>query len=154
MLRTAETLDRVRDLRGLGVRLAIDDFGTGYSSLGYLQAFEVDELKIDRSFVSEPSTIGNPMVLSRAIVELGRALGFEMVVEGVETENQEQWFASLGCQYAQGYLYARPLDVGAVATYLADATADDGQRDGHDGSRRPALRVVGESQPDRAKDSA
>ncbi|MBI3745799.1 MAG: EAL domain-containing protein, partial [Chloroflexi bacterium] len=119
MLRTEETLDRVRDLRALGVRLSIDDFGTGYSSLGYLQAFEVDELKIDRSFVSEASAIGNPVVLSRAIVELGRALGLEMVVEGVEDHLQAAWFASLGCDYAQGFLYSRPLAPAAVDGYLA-----------------------------------
>ena len=161
MLRTGETLDRVRDLRSLGVRLSIDDFGTGYSSLGYLQAFQVDELKIDRSFVSESSTIGNPMVLSRAIVELGRALGLEMVVEGVESEKQAEWFASLGCQYAQGYLYARPLTEGAVDAYLAQARAARGGRaagtggQGGSGSgRRPSLRVVGDPRSDRAKDSA
>jgi diguanylate cyclase (GGDEF)-like protein len=160
MLRTDETLDRVRDLRSLGVRLSIDDFGTGYSSLGYLQAFEVDELKIDRSFVSESSTMGNPMVLSRAIVELGRALGLEMVVEGVETEKQAAWFASLGCQYAQGYLYARPLDIQAVDAYLVGAGAGDHAADGRRGgpgrpsSRRPNLRVVGEPRAHRAKDSA
>jgi len=119
MLRTEETLDRVRDLRTLGVRLSIDDFGTGYSSLGYLQAFDVDELKIDRSFVSHASVIGNPMVLSRAIVELGRALGLEMVVEGVEDQLQAAWFASLGCHYAQGFLYSQPLDLAAVDGYLA-----------------------------------
>jgi len=161
MLRTGETLDRVRDLRTLGVRLSIDDFGTGYSSLGYLQAFQVDELKIDRSFVSESSTIGNPMVLSRAIVELGRALGLEMVVEGVESAKQAEWFASIGCQYAQGFLYAEPMAVVAVEAYLADARANaGGPRAGGDvpgglgTGRRPNLRVVGEPRADRAKDSA
>lgn len=118
MARTDETLELVRNLRMLGVRISIDDFGTGYSSLSYLQAFEVDELKIDRSFVSDATTIGNPMVLSRAIVELGRALGLEMVVEGVETKAQAAWFASLGCQFAQGYLYARPLDPASVGPFL------------------------------------
>ncbi len=118
MARTEETLDVVRALRTLGIRLSIDDFGTGYSSLSYLQAFEVDELKIDRSFVSDATEIGNPMVLSRAIVELGRALGLEMVVEGVETRSQAAWFSSLGCQYAQGYLYSRPLSPDALEAFL------------------------------------
>ncbi|TAL06032.1 MAG: EAL domain-containing protein [Chloroflexota bacterium] len=119
MTRTDETLAVVRDLRALGVRLSIDDFGTGYSSLSYLQAFEVDELKIDRSFVSSTTGIGNPLVLSRAIVELGRALGLEMVVEGVETKSQAAWFASLGCHYAQGFLYGRPMDQDGVNEYFA-----------------------------------
>ena len=119
MTRTEDTLAVVSDLRALGVRLSIDDFGTGYSSLSYLQAFEVDELKIDRSFVSSTSGIGNPLVLSRAIVELGRALGLEMVVEGVETKSQAAWFASLGCQYAQGFLYGRPMDQNSLNAYFA-----------------------------------
>ena len=119
MLRTSETMARVADLRGLGIRLSIDDFGTGYSSLGYLQAFQVDELKLDRSFVSDPTEIGNPMVLSRAIVELARALGLEMVVEGVESVAQADWFASLGCNFAQGFFFARPLSPENAERYLA-----------------------------------
>ena len=118
MLRTTETMARVGDLRALGVRLSIDDFGTGYSSLGYLQAFQVDELKLDRSFVSDPTEIGNPMVLSRAIVELARALGLEMVVEGVESVAQADWFASLGCSFAQGFFFARPLTPENAERYL------------------------------------
>jgi EAL domain-containing protein (putative c-di-GMP-specific phosphodiesterase class I) len=109
---------RVGDLRALGVRLSIDDFGTGYSSLGYLQAFQVDELKLDRSFVSDPTEIGNPMVLSRAIVELARALGLEMVIEGVESVAQADWFASLGCSFAQGFYFARPLTPDNAERYL------------------------------------
>jgi diguanylate cyclase (GGDEF)-like protein len=135
MQRTAETLGRVEGLRGLGVRLSIDDFGTGYSSLGYLQAFEVDELKIDRSFVSDASSIGDPKILSRAIVELGRALELDLVVEGVETAAQESWFASLGCQYAQGYLYARPLAAEMVGAHLA--TAKPATRSARARVRRP-----------------
>ena len=157
MLRTEDTLERLSDLRSLGVRLSIDDFGTGYSSLGYLQAFEVDELKIDRSFVSEVTAIGDKTVLSRAIVELGRALGLEMVVEGVETEAQAAWFASLGCQYAQGYHFARPLDPAAVDGYLTGSRRRDAKRPG--GRRTPAqrraqLRVVGDEALDRKRDLA
>src|SRR4029077_8395405 len=103
MIQTDDTAERVRELRAMGVRIAIDDFGTGYSSLGYLQAFELDELKIDRSFVTPTDSVGNPRVISRAIVELGRALGLEIVVEGIETEAQAHWFSSLGCQFAQGF---------------------------------------------------
>ena len=157
MLRTEETLDRVRDLRSLGVRLSIDDFGTGYSSLGYLQAFQVDELKIDRSFVSEASAIGNPMVLSRAIVELGRALELEMVVEGVETDAQAAWFASLGCQFAQGYLYSRPLEAARVDEFLAARPGgkSTGRGTGPASNGRGRLRVVGDEQADgAASDSA
>jgi diguanylate cyclase (GGDEF)-like protein len=109
LIRTPDTLERIRQLRHLGVRLAIDDFGTGYSSLGYLHAFQVDELKIDRSFVSGPSQPKDTAVLSRAIVELGHALGLDMVAEGIETRRQADLFRTLGCRYGQGFLFARPL---------------------------------------------
>jgi diguanylate cyclase (GGDEF)-like protein len=117
LVQTPDTLERVAELRAMGVRLAIDDFGTGYSSLGYLRAFHVDELKIDRTFVSEPAR-SDAKVLSRAIVELGRALSLELVAEGIETAAQAAWFKSLGCRYGQGYLYARPMPPTEVERYL------------------------------------
>ena len=117
------------ELRTLGVRLAIDDFGTGYSSLGYLRAFRVDELKIDRSFVSEP-TRPDGRVLSRAIVELGRALSLELIAEGIETPEQAQWFNSLGCRFGQGYLFARPMPPMEVDRYLRRRTGEQVARRG------------------------
>jgi diguanylate cyclase (GGDEF)-like protein len=124
LTRTPETLTRIGQLRRLGVRLAIDDFGTGYSSLGYLHAFQVDELKIDRSFVSaRPTGSGagptrDAKVLSRAIVELGRALGLDVIAEGIETAAQADWFRELGCRYGQGYHYARPMVPAEVERFL------------------------------------
>jgi diguanylate cyclase (GGDEF)-like protein len=118
LTRTPETLERIVQLRRLGVRLAIDDFGTGYSSLGYLHAFQVDELKIDRSFVSGPSQPRDAKVLSRAIVELGRALGLDMVAEGIETAQQADWFRELGCRYGQGFHFARPLSPADLERFL------------------------------------
>ena len=119
MAQTRDTADRLREIRAMGVRVSVDDFGTGYSSLGYLQAFELDELKIDRSFVSPAETVGTPRVISRAIVELGRALGLEIVAEGIETQTQARWFRSLGCQYAQGYYFAEALGAPDAGAYLA-----------------------------------
>ena len=119
MVQTKESAERVSELRSMGIRISIDDFGTGYSSLGYLQAFELDELKIDRSFVSPPDAVGNPRVISRAIVELGRALGLEIVVEGIESQSQARWFSSLGCQYAQGFYFAEPLTPADADVYLS-----------------------------------
>jgi diguanylate cyclase (GGDEF)-like protein len=104
-----ETVERIGELRALGLRLAIDDFGTGYSSLGYLRAFHIDELKIDRSFVPGSTGVGDAKVLSQAIVELGRMLCLDMVAEGIETEEQAAWFRELGCTLAQGYLFAHPM---------------------------------------------
>jgi EAL domain-containing protein (putative c-di-GMP-specific phosphodiesterase class I) len=119
MARTRDIADRVREIRAMGVRVSLDDFGTGYSSLGYLQAFELDELKIDRSFVSPAETIGTPRVISRAIVELGRALGLEIVAEGIENAAQAKWFRSLGCQFAQGYWFAEPLSAADASAFIA-----------------------------------
>jgi diguanylate cyclase (GGDEF)-like protein len=121
--RTPDTLDRIGQLRGLGVRLAIDDFGTGYSSLGYLHAFQVDELKIDRSFVSGPAHPRDAEVLSRAIVELGHALGLDLVAEGIETADQAELFRALGCRYGQGFLYTKPLPPAELEGWLGARAA-------------------------------
>ncbi|MEO8272463.1 MAG: EAL domain-containing protein [Chloroflexota bacterium] len=113
-----ETVERIGELRSLGLRLAIDDFGTGYSSLGYLHAFQIDELKIDPSFVPGASGAGDAHVLSQAIVDLGRALRLDMIAEGIETQAQADWFSALGCRLAQGYLFARPMAAAEVDSYL------------------------------------
>ncbi len=113
-----ETVQRIGELRALGLRLAIDDFGTGYSSLGYLHAFQIDELKIDRSFVPGSDGVGDAHVLSQAIVELGRALGLDMIVEGIETQDQADWFRTLGCRLGQGYLFARPQAASDLDRYF------------------------------------
>ena len=113
-----ETIQRIGELRALGLRLAIDDFGTGYSSLGYLHAFQIDELKIDRSFVPTGDGVGDAHVLSQAIVELGRALRLEMIAEGIETADQAAWFRALGIQLGQGFHFARPMPNAEVDRYL------------------------------------
>ena len=118
-----ETIQRIGELRALGLRLAIDDFGTGYSSLGYLHAFQIDELKIDRSFVPTGDGVGDAHVLSQAIVELGRALRLEMIAEGIETADQADWFRALGIQLGQGFHFARPMPNGEVDRYLRRAIA-------------------------------
>jgi diguanylate cyclase (GGDEF)-like protein len=113
-----EIVQRIGELRALGLRLAIDDFGTGYSSLGYLHAFQLDELKIDRSFVPFEEGVGDQHVLSQAIVDMGNALGLDMVAEGIETESQADWFRTLGCRLGQGYLFARPMAPADLNRYL------------------------------------
>ena len=123
-----ETVQRIGELRALGLRLAIDDFGTGYSSLGYLHAFQIDELKIDRSFVPGGEGVGDAHVLSQAIVELGRALSLDMIAEGIETRDQADWFRTLGCRLGQGYLYARPMPHADVDRYLRRRAATSGAR--------------------------
>jgi diguanylate cyclase (GGDEF)-like protein len=106
-------------LRALGIGVSIDDFGTGYSSLSYLHRFPVDTLKIDRSFISrmgQPDEYGE---IVRTILTLASNLGMGVVAEGVETARQAEMLGELGCEYAQGFLFARPLDPGAVANWLA-----------------------------------
>jgi EAL domain-containing protein (putative c-di-GMP-specific phosphodiesterase class I) len=95
-------------LKRLGVALSIDDFGTGYSSLSYLHHLPVDELKIDRSFIAGLGRDRRDRHLVEAIVGMARALGLEVLAEGVETEQQLQTLVSLGCTRAQGYLFSRP----------------------------------------------
>ena len=109
-------------LKSLGVRIAIDDFGTGYSSLSYLDRFPIDSLKIDRSFVQSMRTDRSEIV--RAIIALAHSLRLDVVAEGVDAEDQVDQLKSFGCDYAQGYLYSRPLEATAAeAVILAQGVA-------------------------------
>ena len=108
---------------GLGVKLAIDDFGTGYSSLSYLERFPVDSLKIDRAFVSPIGTPEGETSLASAIVSLARSLHLHAVAEGVETQDQAAFLSSLGCDYAQGYYFSRPVGAEAIQEMLEDTGA-------------------------------
>jgi diguanylate cyclase (GGDEF)-like protein len=121
MQHTSSTIETLTELRAYGVRLAIDDFGTGYSSLSYLDRFSVDALKIDRSFVDGFGADREGPVLVRAIIELGQALGLEVVAEGIERVDQIGPLRALGCQYGQGYLFARPLQPDALSALLKES---------------------------------
>lgn len=110
---------RLAQLRDAGLRTSLDDFGTGYSSLSYLQQFPVDELKIDRSFVSDvPSGTGHGAI-ARAVIALAREFGLDVVAEGVETREQAEFLVRQGCRVHQGYLYARPMAREAFDQLLA-----------------------------------
>jgi len=106
-------------LRERGYGLSLDDFGTGYSSLSYLKRFPIDELKIDRAFVTDVERGGRDAALAAAIIALGRELGLRVVAEGVETREQSAFLLRRGCHVQQGYLFARPLPAAAFALLLA-----------------------------------
>jgi len=109
----------VRRLADMGVRTAIDDFGTGYSSLSYLQRLPVHALKIDRSFVDGLPDDHRNAALVRAAVGIARGLGLDVVAEGVETEDQRRFLASIGCDRLQGYLFSAPRPADQFAALLA-----------------------------------
>jgi len=110
LMRDAESaLQVLRALKSLGVSLAIDDFGTGYSSLSYLQRFPLDILKVDKSFVDELGERAEGAEIVAAVINLAHALGLRVVAEGVETTEQLAVLEQLNCDFAQGFLFSRPV---------------------------------------------
>ncbi|MFA6445371.1 MAG: EAL domain-containing protein, partial [Sterolibacterium sp.] len=101
--------DKLLEFRDLGIQVSLDDFGTGYSSLSYLQQFDIDYLKIDQSFVRDLAPGTKNMALCEAIIAMAHKLGMKVIAEGVETIEQSQLLTAAGCDYAQGYLYSRPV---------------------------------------------
>lgn len=122
----SQAIAALNDVKALGVRVAIDDFGTGESSLGHLAELPTDLLKIDRKLVHHISTHPRGPELVGGIVALANALGLEVIAEGIETPQQARAVAATGCQYGQGYLFARPMPPDELADLLRhpDALTD------------------------------
>ncbi len=97
------------EIRERGVRLAIDDFGTGYSSMSLLKKFPIDTIKIDRSFIRDLMESAEDRAITTAIINMGKALGFAVVAEGVETWEQDKFLRDVGCHEVQGYLFSKPM---------------------------------------------
>jgi EAL domain-containing protein (putative c-di-GMP-specific phosphodiesterase class I) len=115
-------LQTITQLSAMGVSFAIDDFGTGYSSLSYLKKFDIDFLKIDQSFTRNLAFGSSDMALSEAIIVMAHKLGLKVTAEGVETELQKELLATAGCDYAQGYLFSRPIPPEEFANLLGGNT--------------------------------
>ena len=114
---------RLHELKSLGVRLAVDDFGTGHSSLNYIRQFPIDVLKIDRSFIGDITEPGDIAALVATIVDLAGILGLEAVAEGVETPEQLNRLVDLGCGFAQGFLFHRPMEAAALEAIVSRQAA-------------------------------
>ena len=121
MTDTDLAVQRLSDLKQLGVRLAMDDFGTGYSSLSYLSRFPVDILKMDRSFLRDGASPHS--ALAAAVIALGETMQLEVVAEGIEYDDQWLGLRELGCGFGQGFLFARPMDADATLEYLRAGAA-------------------------------
>ena len=118
MMDVIETEAKLRALKELGVRLSIDDFGTGFSSLAYLKRFPIDKLKVDQSFVRDIPDQHADMEIVSAIISLAKSLRLDVLAEGVETEKQLDALRALDCDYAQGYLFSRPVPAADLAALL------------------------------------
>lgn len=112
-----ETVGILRHLKQLGLQIALDDFGTGYSSLSYLHDLPIDTLKIDRAFVADVMENSKSKAMLLGIVLLAKQLGLQVIAEGIETKEQSELAAALGCDYCQGYYYEKPMPEQQVAAY-------------------------------------
>ena len=115
-------VNRLLEFRDAGVQVSIDDFGTGYTSMAYLKRFDIDYLKIDRSFVRNLEHDPNDLTLCEAIIAMAHKLGIEVIAEGVENEAQENLLRDFGCDFGQGYLFSRAVPVEEFTSLLKNST--------------------------------
>jgi diguanylate cyclase (GGDEF)-like protein/PAS domain S-box-containing protein len=120
MVDPERSLKSLTKLRNMGISLSIDDFGTGYSSLAYLQRLPVYAVKIDQSFIRDMSIDVSSRAIVEATVDLAHRLGLKAIAEGVETQAEYDALRAIGCDFAQGYLIARPLAPGSIARWIVD----------------------------------
>jgi EAL domain-containing protein (putative c-di-GMP-specific phosphodiesterase class I) len=116
---TNHTTSILETIRAMGFKTALDDFGTRYSSLAYLCNFKFDKIKIDRSFVSNISRVGTSRTIVGSVVKLGRALGMDIVAEGVETELEAVMMTNFGCTELQGFYFSKALAADEIAEVLS-----------------------------------
>jgi diguanylate cyclase (GGDEF)-like protein len=133
---TVQAAAMLRNLKALGVSIAVDDFGTGYSSLAYLKRFPLDTLKIDREFVRDCTSDPDDAAIAQSIVSLAHNLGLRVVAEGVETQEQLEFLASVGCDEMQGYYFSRPVPQADCTQMLMEGRRMD--------VRRPVMKMANE----------
>ncbi len=124
MTQVESNVAKLHQLRAYGIKLSIDDFGTGYSSLSYLKQLPVNNLKIDKSFIADIETLrmrrSADAAIIKSIIALGRSMDFQIIAEGIESEQQRQFLRALGCHEAQGFLFARPTPASDITQLLND----------------------------------
>jgi diguanylate cyclase (GGDEF)-like protein len=116
-----DTVRKITTLKAQGIKFSLDDFGTGYSSLSYLRYLPLEQLKIDRSFISRIPSNGNDAAIVQAIIAMGHSLGLTIVAEGVETEQQVGFLSNLGCDFYQGFLFSKPVTIEELTKSLRTA---------------------------------
>ena len=110
MIDSAEkALDRIKEIKNMGIMIAIDDFGTGYSSLSYLHNFPADLLKIDKSFIDKMGAGESSKQYVASIISIGHIMGFDVISEGVEENDQLETLRNIKCDFIQGFIWGRPL---------------------------------------------
>jgi EAL domain-containing protein (putative c-di-GMP-specific phosphodiesterase class I) len=127
-----QAVERMRELKAMGVSLSIDDFGTGYSSLSALKSFPISTLKIDKSFVRDLATSEDDQAIALAVISLGHRLHLRVIAEGVETEEQREFLRKNECDEMQGYLFSPPVPPKRIADMLREQSR----------SRGPLLKLV------------
>jgi EAL domain-containing protein (putative c-di-GMP-specific phosphodiesterase class I) len=118
LMKLDDAASKMNQLRALGVTFALDDFGTGYSSLSYLKTLQLDQIKIDRSFVHDVLDNPNDAAICKAVIALGHSLGLTVIAEGVEQISQYHFMLQQGCQVQQGYLFSPALPATALHHWL------------------------------------
>lgn len=120
MMEAGAGLSLLNEMTASGIRLSIDDFGTGYSSLAYLQKLPANVVKIDRSFINDMKEGNRERVLVQSMITLSHSLGYEVVAEGVETQEAAELLSAMGCDEIQGYWISRPLGSDALLGWLSE----------------------------------
>jgi diguanylate cyclase (GGDEF)-like protein/PAS domain S-box-containing protein len=129
-----QAIEKLHELKLMGIRVAVDDFGTGYSSLNYLKRFPIDTLKIDKTFVADVCKDPHDTAIVRAIITLGHALDLTVIAEGVETQEQLQYLSSLGCDVVQGFLFSKSLPAPVFEELLVEQRRAAASSTNHDTS--------------------